>query len=96
MCILPRVLAASREGTTLLAPCVISKFCILSSQFTGRCMKHAASNSKPPAESYYTISCAVLTYINVATLNIRILVARVEVIGEVIGIHKAFKPECDI
>ena len=38
----------------------------------------------------------VRTYINVATLNIRILVARVEVIGVVIGILKACKAVCDI
>ena len=38
----------------------------------------------------------LLTYINVATLNIRIRVARVEVIGIVIGILKALKPVCDI
>ena len=38
----------------------------------------------------------LLTYINIATLNIRILVARVKVIGIIIGILEAFEPVCDI
>ena len=84
MCILTGVLVASHEGTRLLATC---EFCYyISSQFTGRCMKQLAIP--------YLVQ--LLTYINVVTLNIRILVARVKVIGVVIGILKALKSVCDI
>ena len=167
---LTRVLVALCEATWLLAPCVVSKVCILLSQFTGIYMKHAASNSQQlwqrvtvqlSSKVNHTPRCSVLqvflgsytlefsgtqvktlvvgfskvqfiatykqhktqscgpstmrcevsttylktltsylvqllTYINVATLNIRILVARVKVIGVVIGIFKAFKAVCDI